>query len=95
MGVNIITNVHERELISWNDLTEKEQNDHDYLSWDDHDEKLFARYKGEVYFTGDFILGATIPIQWDGIKQDTFFSGILMKFVEEDTDYVIMGRYYE
>lgn len=29
---------------------------------------------------------------WDGYQSDTFFSGVLVKFV--DLDQVIVGRYY-
>src|SRR5690606_15213267 len=48
----IITNNQPRDLISWYDLTEKEQADFDYV-----EDGQFSgfRYKGQVYDLGEFV----------------------------------------
>jgi len=91
----IITNNQPRNLLSWEELTTKEQQefDHDYEP-DSDDDYEFVRYKSEVYCLSDFIAYPSTNSDWDGVIQDTFFSGILIKFVD-DSEAVIMGRYYE
>ena len=92
----IITDNKPRNLLTWEELTTKEQQkfDDDYAdgpNWDDDYE--FVRYKGEVYCLSDFVIVPSVT-NWDGVITDTFFSGILVKFTP-DAEAVIMGRYYE
>lgn len=53
------------------------------------------RYKGEWYCMEDFMrAGKDSPLsEWDGYTADTFFSGVLVRFVD-DGERVIFGRYY-
>ena len=86
----IITNNQPRNLLCWEELTEKEQAEF-YPSLIDNDED-FVRYKRTAYRLADFILPPK-DVEWDGVIQDTFFSGILIRFTDDEE--VIMGRYYE
>jgi hypothetical protein len=77
-------------MLDKSDLSDKERAQFNYDVMD------LVRYKNSVYDLGEFT--AAIPeafgtTGWDGIINETFFSGILIKFTD-DPDYVIMGRYY-
>lgn len=92
--VNIITNNQPRLCLDWNELTEKEKE-----QWrgdiNPDDAGSFVRYKDHCYWLdGEFMVmtDMTHYPEWHGVLQDTYFSGILMKFVDDDS--VIMGRYY-
>jgi hypothetical protein len=59
----------------------------------------FVRYRGQLYDIGDFqyegglAKGSSHPFAgWDGFISDSFFSGILIRFV--DDDHVVMGTFY-
>ena len=109
--MNIITNNKPRELIYGYQLTQKEYQDFDYLGEYGSKEMQFSqfiRYKGEVYYLGDFVWiekpgqrtnSFTVTdwdntLQgWDGILTETFFSGIVIKWVGGWAgDSVIVGR---
>lgn len=55
----------------------------------------WVRYKGEWYCMEDFMrTDKDSPLsEWDGYTADTFFSGVLVRFVD-DGERVIFGRYY-
>src|ERR1700746_193707 len=104
--VTIITNNHPRLIMDACELTASEREDFDYLTWSaieaGEDSASFIRYRGELYDLGDFqyegglMKGSSIPgifAGWHGYISDSFFSGILVRMCE-DTDYVIVGRYY-
>ena len=88
----IITNNQPRNLLYWEELTAKEQKEFDDTKLNDNGED-FVRYKGTAYRLADFILSGHALADLDGVIQDTFFSGILIKFADDEA--VIMGRYYE
>lgn len=105
MSIKIITNNVPRFTLDWHELTAKEQAEFDYLDTEDKQaEAEFFRYKGNVYHTGDipclerhFIAVHPEFKGWDGRIDDTFFSGILVRYVFEHGSYtqqVIVGRYY-
>lgn len=61
----------------------------------------FVRFKGRILDLGDFIAchnsfhSPNCPFKdlgWDGYTSDSFFSGILVKYVE-DNEAVIVGEY--
>lgn len=63
----------------------------------------FVIYKGERYDLDDFMSTSGINLTekdfreqgWDGYISDTYFSGILLKWVPgTDWEEVIMGRYF-
>ena len=89
--MQIITNNQPRDLISWYDLTEKEQADFDYI---EDGEFSGFRYKGQVYDLGEFMRcpdSVNDFSDWNGISYDTFFSGVLVKYTN-DFESVIVGR---
>jgi hypothetical protein len=94
------------------ELTEEERREFDYLDWqaleDGRDSASFVRYRGETYDLGEFMAvdasraSSHSPfIDWHGVQSDTFFSGVLVRYITEDEngtyDYgerVTMARYY-
>ena len=102
MAIEITTNNIPRQQIYGYELTEKERREFDYIDGiDTHD---FFRYKGNVYDPGEFLylrhpywsFGSEIPEYWDGISHDSFFSGIVIKYVEDEIwapGSLIVGRY--
>jgi hypothetical protein len=105
-GTKIVTNYHRLPILDGSDFTLKERKEFDYLDWDKlekgTDSASFFRYKGEVYDLGEFSRVGYIEQfgpygRWDAYQSDSFFSGIVVKYVLNDPDYddsVIVGRYY-
>jgi hypothetical protein len=90
----IRTNGQHRQLLSWSELTKKEQKEFDYVKPEDGDTMArFVRYKRWVYDTNDMMaVGRIAPLKgWDCYLNDSFFSGVLFKFVDED--HVIAGTF--
>jgi len=102
--LKIISNYQRRAMIYGYELTEKEKAEFDYLSPEELECHDFFRYKGEIYDPAEFerIDKRHFPElarNWDGVHNDSFFSGILVKYpVEEwgeiDTESIIVGWYY-
>lgn len=106
--ITVITNNQPRDLFALADLPAKAQADFDYIdAGDEHSTRLF-QYKGSWYdlheFTrvqsrgaarfGDHPVDTDSPLRaWDGIQTETFFSGVLVRHID-DGDRVIVGRYY-
>ena len=98
MNMNIITNRIPRPLACLADLPEKARKDFGYLAEDEACEPRLVQYKGVWYDVWD-----SIPVMlesdatrhafagWDGYISDSFFSGVLFRFADEDC--VIVGRY--
>lgn len=96
-GLEIITNRVPRPTLNWGELTDREKKEFDYL---DTDEKqwgaTFIRYREWVYNLGDIMrVDKYSPFYpgWHGYKSDTFFSGVLFKFTD-DNESVICATYY-
>lgn len=85
--LKIITNNVPRDLLTGLDLTEAELANFDYLD-DPESNSGFFRYRGVVYNL-DHFTRSPIP-EWDGIYNDSYFSGILVRLVD-DTERVIVG----
>lgn len=101
--MTIITNNVPRQTIDAWELSEKERKEFDYIDWEKiekgEDSATFVRYKGELYDLGDFMsvndVHTGVFNDWHGYISDTFFSGILLKWVpDSDWEQVIMGRFY-
>lgn len=96
MDLKIITNHVPRNLVYGYELTDKERAKFDYVKPDEIDSHDFFRYKGRIYDPREFMVisrHAPEPMQsWDGYSSDTFFSGILIKYVN-DNEQVIVGMY--
>ena len=93
--LTIISNYHERPVVYFWEMTEEEQSDFD---WRGAEEATYVRYKGEVYCLSEFMRTGTNPHagfrKWDGYHSDSFFSGILVKYPDDDMgDFVVMGWY--
>lgn len=99
-ALTIITNNQPREKFSGlcaelyigDAETIKLRKQFDYLTETEFEDAQFVNYKGYYYCLGDFMCtGDSFP-DWEGCHGDSFFSGILIKFTEDND--VIMGRYY-
>ena len=90
--MTIKTNNVPRDVVYWYELTDAERAEFDYLDSDDAQcSASFFRYRGNVYDLGEFMVS---PIKgWDGIRNDSYFSGILVRYVE-DCERVIVAAYY-
>lgn len=104
--MKIVTNHNRRLILDASELTDKEAKEFDYLDWDKlregTDSASFFRYHHQVYDLGEFqrITQSTLNHNnlghWDGYLSDSFFSGIVVKYVKDDIgDYmVVVGTYY-
>lgn len=94
----VTNNVPRFTIDAW-ELTAAERADFDYLNWsgidDGTDSATFFRYRGQLYDLGEFMRtpsGSDIA-NWHGYSNDTFFSGILVRYTE-DCEAVIVARFY-
>lgn len=92
-NIKIMTNNKPRQLIYGYELTDKQKQDFDYI--DDIDSHNFVKYKNNIYDLSEFmrIENNDSLKDWHGYSSDSFFSGTLVKYVDDDT--VIMGWYYQ
>lgn len=105
MTLTITTNNVPRDVIDAYELSADERAEFDYIDWPavdrGEDSASFIRYRGDLYDLGEFLtttelhpgaghhdLGA-----WDGYQSDTFFSGTVIRFVD-DCERVVVGRFY-
>lgn len=79
-----------RPLLSWYELTDKEQAEFDFTGKQDAE---FFRYKGGVYTLGDFSRcpESLTSYGWQGYLSDSFFSGVVLKYAE--TGDVVVGTF--
>ena len=89
--MEIKTNHRPRPILSAYELTEKEALEFDYI---EPGEGSFFRYRGQVYSLEEFMVwdnpASPTGQQWDGYRGDSYFSGIVVKYVE-DGDAVKVG----
>lgn len=98
--MKIVGNNKPRQFIYGYELSDKERADFDYLSPEELDARDFVRYKGCIYDTGEFMRVASTVAncqregweKFDGYFSDSFFSGVLIKYI--DSDNCIMATYY-
>lgn len=89
--MEIISNNNARPLLSKRELPDDIQLDFDWA--DDSD--LFFPYRGAWYALSDFTR-CSEPLRtlgWEGCLGDTYFSGVLIRFID-DGDSVVVGRFY-
>ena len=99
--LTIITNSVPRDILEAWDLSPAEREQFDYVDWPaverGEDSAQFIRYKGELVDLGEFEVwdNPASPTRqgWDGIRSDSFFSGLLVRYVE-DFERVVVARYY-
>ena len=67
----------------------------DYLTEEEFNGHSFVNYKGYWYDTGEFL---RIPDnegelgKWQGYSSDSYFSGVVIRYVEDD-ERIVMGTY--
>jgi len=86
--MEITTNNQPRELVAFEDLPESECED--FAGRDRFFPRFFC-YRGAWYDVGEFVRAEIAS--WDGVQSDTYFSGVLIRYVD-DCERVIVGRYY-
>lgn len=91
------TNNQPRLVINDYQLTPEERKEFDYLDWEaidkGEDSATFFRYKGQLYYLGEFMSCDKTFDGWDGYSSDSAFSGVLVRFVD-NFDRVIVGQYF-
>jgi hypothetical protein len=105
--MTVITNNVPRDILDASDLTLEERKEFDYLDWsaleEGTDSASFFRYRGQIYDLGEFssswgiMREGSLPVSlkgWDGYITDTFFSGIVVRYVTPEFDTIIVGRMY-
>jgi hypothetical protein len=94
--MKVITNRVPRDLVHGYELNEKERAEFDFLTSEEIDCDLFFRYRGYVYYLGNFMRSEmTIDgITWHGAQGDNYFAGTLVHICA-DHEHVIVGRYYQ
>ena len=100
--MKIKTNNITRHLVYGYELSEKESSEFDYLTPDELNDREFVRYKGRVYDMGEFTRIDKPVAQhpqrdgwenWHGYISDSFFSGVLVRFLD-DGESVVMATYF-
>ena len=91
--MNVKTNNVPRHVICGYELTDKEKKQFDYISDDELDYAIFFKYKGRVYDLDEFCCCPDTLKPWHGYFSDSFFSGVVVKYVS-DNEQVIVGTYY-
>lgn len=99
--MQVITNHVPRALVDAWELTPAERDEFIYLDWqaieEGRDSASFVRYRGELYDLAEFTAwdnpASPTRERWDGMRSDSYFSGLVVRYAE-DPDYVVVGRYY-
>ena len=111
MNIKIKTNNVPRQTVYGCQLPEKWRSKFGYMSDEEYETHTFVIYKKWVYDISEFmrIPNGAFGInnladndsdfidlnKWHGYMSDSFFSGVLIRFVDEcDDEYVVMGTYY-
>jgi hypothetical protein len=99
-AITVITNGHVRELIPVAAVPLKEQHWFDYITGEDRlSDRIFA-YRGSYYDVNEFTCAPSNLAGWDGIQNESFFSGVLIRWPIEpgmkhqSYDAVVVARYY-
>lgn len=94
--MTIRTNNVPRTLVDAFCLTDAERAEFDYLDWPaidaGRDSATFFRFKGQTYDLGEFMRDGA-PEGWDGVKADSYFSGMVVRIVD-DGEAVVVGECY-
>ena len=96
--LTVKTNNVPRDLISAFELNgaqySKLRAEFDYMEDADFESAMFFNYRGQVYALADFLRteGDILRDGWQGILNETFFSGIVVKIIES-CERVVVGRY--
>lgn len=92
MEVKIRTNNKPRDILYWHEISQKARDWYSSLLSSPEDSSFFV-YKGETYLLCDFMRVTSPELKgWDGYSSDSFFSGVLVRFVQ-DGERVVVGMY--
>lgn len=94
--MKIITNSHPRPLLDWSNLTEKEQQEFDWLETEDEQCSVkFFRYRGQIWCLDEFVRTSRDGelADWDGVYTSHAFLGVLIKLIY-GTNKIVVGRCY-
>lgn len=86
---NVVTNHHHRPVLGWEDLTDAERDEFDWVAPMDRPHFEAFRYRGSVYFLGDFDV-ATDRIRalgFAGHQTQSYFDAVAIKVFDEDGHY--------
>ena len=90
--MTIKTNNVPRDVLFWYELTDAERAEFDYLDSEvAQSDASFFRHRGNVYDLGEFMVSSIKG--WDGIRSDSYFSGMLVRYVD-GWQRVIVATYY-
>ena len=95
--MKIVTNNAPRFTVDGFDLTKRERAEFDHYNPEELDSAVFFRYRGNVYDLAEFMRVQDEAGElkgWHGYASDSFFSGVVVKFVDNSTESVVVGRYY-
>lgn len=91
MEITVKTDRKWRNFLYGYELSKRKRKDFYYLDWGKDGDAMthdFFRYRGRVYDPGEFMPAPQDVFPgWDGIHNDTFFSGILIKFSPDGEQY--------
>lgn len=92
----IITNYQPRPTFSWWDLSDKEKAKLDWLETEEEQcSVVFFRYRRQVYCLDEFVTpNSPHHLDWDGVAPETFYSGVIVKYIHGLNDEIIVGYYY-
>jgi hypothetical protein len=96
--MTIITNSVPRHTLDWHELTPLERADFDYIDPDDTLHARFVRYRGVTYDLHEFQSTDGLPEfsplrAWQGHQSDSYFSGVVMRYVDDYWEQVVMGTF--
>ena len=101
--MNITTNNVPRDLLYLCDFSALDQDkirkQYDWMEPNDLECNYgFFKYHGCFYHLQDFMRvendASGDLVEWDGYAGDSYFSGTLIRFADNDCDRVIVGRYF-
>ena len=90
--LTVTTNHQPRELVSLADIPARYADDFDYFDEDEKYSPRLFKYRGYYYDAHEFLRAEDFP-GWNGQHGESYFSGVLIKWVD-DCDRIIVGRYY-
>jgi hypothetical protein len=97
-ALTVKTNNVPRDLISAFELNGAEysklRKEFDWMEDQDFEYAMFFNYRGQVYALADFLRteGDLLAQGWQGVLNQTYFSGLLVKIVDSCQS-VVVGRY--
>jgi len=95
--LTIITNYHWHDLLSVAELPKSKQSDFDYIESDERHSLRIVKYKGMYSDVSEFMRiseYAPEPFKkWQGYSSDSFFSGLLVRYDEDNYERVQIALY--